>query len=255
MSDIKFSIITVSLNSEKYIENTILSVMGQTYKNIEHIIIDGASTDSTVEIIRKYKDQLSYWISESDTGIADAMNKGVLKATGDYILFINSDDYLINEDTLKQVSLLLNERLDLYIFKVLFMFPDNRKIIKMNRDLSLFTNIKMGSCHQGHVVSRKLFQDHGLFDDSFKIAMDYDFLLRIYQKGIKFKSIGLVISCMGQEGLSSRNDWASLKERFIEERRVHEKYCKNVWWKLFYSFYWCLYFPYRRIKFLICQLV
>ncbi len=252
MSDIKFSIITVSLNSEKYIENTILSVIRQTYKNVEYIIIDGSSTDSTLDIIHKYKDQLSYSISESDKGIADAMNKGILKATGDYILFINSDDYLINEDILKQVSLLLNERLDLYIFKVLFMFPDNKEIIKMNIDLSILTNFKMGSCHQGHVVSRKLFQKHGLFDDSFKIAMDYDFLLRIYQKNIKFKSIGLVISCMRQEGLSSRNDWTSLKERFIEERRVHEKYCKNRWWKLLYSFYWLLYLPYRRIKLLIC---
>ena len=255
MSELKFTIITVSLNSEKYIENTILSVARQTYKNIEHIIIDGGSTDSTIDILSKYDSCLSYWASEPDHGIADAMNKGIIKATGDYILFINSDDYLFNEDTLKQISILLSERLDLYIFKVLFIYPNNKKIIKLNKDLSFLTNLKMGSCHQGHVVSRELFQKYGVFDDSFKIALDYDFLLRIYRKDIKSKSIGLVISCMRKIGVSSKDDWPSLKERFMEERRVHKKYCKNIWWKLFYSSYWCLYLIYRKIKYLIYKFV
>lgn len=251
MRKIKFSIITASLNSEKYIEDTILSVTSQTYDNIEHIIIDGGSTDSTLDIIHKYKENFSYWISEPDNGIANAMNKGILKATGDYILFINSDDYLSNENTLEQVSCLINERLDLYIFKVLFIYPENKQKLKHNTGLSIFTNFKMGSCHQGQVISRGLFQKYGLFDNSFNIAFDYDFLLRIYHKNIKSKSIGLVISCMRIIGVSSKNDWISLKERFTEERRVHEKNCKNRLWKVVYSVYWLLYFSYRKTKYFI----
>ncbi len=253
MNNIKFSIITATLNSEKYIEHTILSVARQTYKNIEHIIIDGGSTDSTIDIIRNYNSCVTYWVSEPDNGIAEAMNKGILKATGDYILFINSDDYLFEEDTLNKISLLVNDQLDLYIFKVLFIYPDKTRIVKLNKGLGFFTNFKMGSCHQGHVISRELFQKHGLFDDTFKVALDYDFLLRIYRKDIKSKSIGLVVSCMRIIGVSSRNDWPSLKKRFLEERRVHDKYCKNILWEMLYSFYWYFYIIYRKTKFLICE--
>ena len=86
------SIITVSYNAVKTIEDTIVSVLGQTYSNIEYIIIDGGSTDGTLDIIKKYEDKITYWVSEPDKGIYDAMNKGILKATGDYLFFLGADD-------------------------------------------------------------------------------------------------------------------------------------------------------------------
>ncbi|MBE8233321.1 MAG: glycosyltransferase, partial [Endozoicomonadaceae bacterium] len=117
------SIITVSLNSEKYIADTIKSVKNQTYPHKEHIIIDGASTDSTVNIISQYEDDIAYWVSEPDNGIANAMNKGIEQAKGDYLLFLNSDDYLLNNDVLGQVVKKIDSSIDINIFKVLFLYP------------------------------------------------------------------------------------------------------------------------------------
>lgn len=101
----KISIITINFNNKDGIEKTISSVVAQTYKDIQYIIIDGDSTDGSVEVIKKYHEDIDYWISEPDKGIYDAMNKGILKATGDYVLFLNSGDYLSIEE------LLTNEQL------------------------------------------------------------------------------------------------------------------------------------------------
>jgi glycosyltransferase involved in cell wall biosynthesis len=96
------SIITVVFNGEEHISECIDSVIKQTYKNIEHIIIDGGSKDKTIEIIKRFNDQISYWVSEPDNGIYDAMNKGSSIAKGDYALFLNSDDYLFNENSVEK---------------------------------------------------------------------------------------------------------------------------------------------------------
>jgi len=97
------SIITVVYNGEQYLEQTINSVINQTYKNIEYIIIDGASTDGTLDIVRKYEDRIAYWLSEPDKNLYDAMNKGSRIASGDYLLYINSDDYLYSCDSVKNM--------------------------------------------------------------------------------------------------------------------------------------------------------
>ena len=102
----KISIITVVKNAEKTIENTILSVLNQTYKNIELIIIDGVSTDGTLDIINKYKDKISYFISEPDTGVYNAMNKGIKAATGDIFYFLNANDSLYDDKVLCQAPIL-----------------------------------------------------------------------------------------------------------------------------------------------------
>lgn len=102
MENLKISIITVSYNAAKTIEQTIQSVVNQTYDNIEYIIIDGGSTDGTVDIIKKYEDKIAYWVSEPDKGIYDAMNKGILKASGEYIYFLGADDWLYNESVMER---------------------------------------------------------------------------------------------------------------------------------------------------------
>jgi glycosyltransferase involved in cell wall biosynthesis len=98
------SVITVVYNGQDYLEETIQTVLKQTYQNKEYIIIDGGSLDDTVEIIKKYEDSIDYWISEPDNGIADAMNKGLKVAQGDYILFLHSDDYFLENNTLEKAS-------------------------------------------------------------------------------------------------------------------------------------------------------
>jgi glycosyltransferase involved in cell wall biosynthesis len=211
MSNIKFSIVTISLNSEEDIENTIVSVADQTYKNKEHIIIDGGSQDSTVDIIKKHNDHLSYWVSEPDSGIADAFNKAINKATGDYILFINSDDFLIDNKALESIRDSMQDQVDYYIFQVMSVHPDKTRKLMPNRNFGLSTYFKMGSCHQGHVISRKLFEKYGGYDNSFKIGMDYDFVLRVKSQRVESRSVDVPISCMGQAGISSRKDWVGLR--------------------------------------------
>ena len=104
---VKFTIITITYNAAQWLERTILSILSQSYGNIEYVIIDGASTDGTVDIIRQYAPGVSFWLSEPDKGLYDAMNKGLQHATGDYVWFINAGDTFYAANTLQQVAILL----------------------------------------------------------------------------------------------------------------------------------------------------
>jgi len=245
MSDKKISIITITLNAERYLEQTIASVVNQTYSNREYIIVDGGSTDGTLDIIKKYESEIDNWISEPDNGIADAMNKGIDLATGDYILFLHSDDYLVNSSVLERASEYLGDRFDIFFFQVLHDIHGQNQV-SSNKSLGWLTNFKMGSCHQGQLCSRKLFQRIGKFDTSFKIDMDYDLILRAYRAGASCNSVNMPLAVMRLIGISSRTDWKSLRERFDEERRVHFKNCTTIWMRLLYIFYWMMYLPYRK---------
>lgn len=245
MSGKKISIITITLNAERYLEQTIASVVNQTYSNREYIIVDGGSTDGTLDIIKKYESEIDNWISEPDNGIADAMNKGIDLATGDYILFLHSDDYLVNSSVLERASEYLGDRFDIFFFQVLHDINGQNQV-SSNRSLGWLTNFKMGSCHQGQLCSRKLFQRIGKFDTSFKIDMDYDLILRAYRAGASCNSVNMPLAVMRLIGISSRTDWKSLRERFDEERRVHFKNCTTIWMRLLYIFYWMMYLPYRK---------
>ena len=105
-----FSIITITYNAVRLVEQTLLNVLSQSYPNIEYIVIDGGSTDGTVDIIRRYESGLAYWVSEPDKGIYDAMNKGLQKATGDYVWFINAGDTLCSSDTVQSIVSKLQKR-------------------------------------------------------------------------------------------------------------------------------------------------
>lgn len=245
MSGKKISIITITLNAERYLEQTIASVVNQTYSNREYIIVDGGSTDGTLDIIKKYESEIDNWISEPDNGIADAMNKGIDLATGDYILFLHSDDYLVNSSVLERASEYLGDRFDIFFFQVLHDIHGQNQV-SSNRSMGWLTNFKMGSCHQGQLCSRKLFQRIGKFDTFFKIDMDYDLILRAYRAGASCNSVNMPLAVMRLIGISSRTDWKSLRERFDEERRVHFKNCTTIWMRLLYIFYWMMYLPYRK---------
>ena len=240
------TILTAALNSGSTIKKTLESVRNQTFKDIEHIVIDGGSRDDTLDILKEFENTYNLtWISEPDNGIADAMNKGIDLATGDYILFLHSDDYFINSSVLAQASKDLGDCFDIYIFQAL-LNTHGQNQVSSNRSLGWLTNFKMGSCHQGQLCSRKLFQRIGKFDTSFAIDMDYDLILRAYRAGASCNSVDMPLSVMRLIGISSRRDWKSLRERFDEERRVHFKNCTTIWMRLLYIFYWMLYLPYRK---------
>ncbi len=252
MSGPVISIITVAWNSEKYIESAITSVLSQDYPQIEYIVVDGASTDNTVNIVEKYDSQIDYFCSEEDSGIAEAMNKGVNAATGDYILFLNSDDFLASKDSISNAVAALNGHVDeIHIFRVRFQYDDGREILSLNHGLGVLTNFKMGSCHQGQLVPRNLFNSLQGFDTSLAINFDYDLLLRAYRSGAAARTHDEVIAVMRQVGISSRRDWPGFKQRYDEEKLVHQKNCPNNTMKVIYFFYWLLYIPYRYLRYLL----
>ena len=240
------SVVTITFNSEKYLEQTIKSVIRQTYDNREYIIIDGASKDSTIEIIKKYAGYIDFWKSEPDSGIADAMNKALKIANGDFILFIHSDDYLLDEEILDKAVNYLDPEHDIFLFN-LFYSLNNHKTLAKPRGLNWWINVKTGVLHQGCICSRALFAKIGDFNENFKIAMDYDFFLRAYRANVMTKYIDMPITVMRQTGISARADWNNLKKRLKEEQDVHFKNCNNSLLKYLYMVYWIFYPPYKYI--------
>lgn len=187
------SVITVVFNGKEHLEQTIKSVINQTYDNVEYIIIDGGSDDGTIEIIKKYESSISRWISEPDNGIADAFNKGISLASGDYVQLVNSDDWL-SENQIEVALTNLEKSLCGFAFgngmyhdansRPLFLYkgdPDYPKVIRRG----------MPAVNHPTVLARKEMYDKiGSFNTKYKIAMDYDWLLRSYLAGFK----GLYIS-------------------------------------------------------------
>jgi len=174
------SIITISLNAEKYLEQTIRSVLNQTYKNIEYIVVDGGSTDGTLGIIEKYKNAIDHIISEKDEGIADAMNKGATLAKGDYVVFLHADDYFVHDNAIEAVVEKMDKTADIVACNIQYGV---RQSTCKPRGFNFWFNFKQGIYHQGIVCRRDLIEKLNGFDMQFSIAMDYDFFLRAYHRG------------------------------------------------------------------------
>ncbi len=180
MSSPIISVITVVYNGEKYLEQTIQSVCNQTYPNIEYIVIDGGSTDGTLEIIKQYQSHIAYWVSEPDQGIYDAMNKGIQKATGAWLHLLNADDYYYDEQALtRAVAQLQSDRTN--YFSMILEFPEGRR-----RDYKFpFQHWKLYISaflpHPALIVSKQQYQQVGLYDSSLKVAADHDLILRLLQ--------------------------------------------------------------------------
>lgn len=182
----KISIITVSYNSAKTIETTFASMLNQTYDNIEYIVIDGGSTDNTLNIIEKYKKIINLFVSEKDNGLYDAMNKGISLASGDIIGFINSDDLFYDQDALKKVvnKFIINKNLD-SVYADLFYVSKNdvnkiiRRWITGNQ-----RKFKYGwhPAHPTFYVKKSIYDKYGLFDLNFSLAADFEIMLRFLDK-------------------------------------------------------------------------
>lgn len=220
------TIITIVFNGEKYIEKTILSVLNQTYSNIEYIIIDGGSKDSTIDIIKKHEKKIDYWISESDKGIADAFNKGISRATGEIIGIINADDWY----ELNTVSLII-EALNNgdVIYGNLQCWKNNKKDYLYMADHH-FLKYEMSINHPTVFVKKKIYEKFGMFSADYKIAMDYEFFLRLLCNDVKFYYLNQVLANMRLEGISSKN----FINGFSEVRRAKSKHLKKSILNYFY---------------------
>ncbi|AJI46028.1 glycosyltransferase [Francisella tularensis subsp. novicida] len=212
---IKFSVITVCYNSEKTIQKTLQSIKDQTYKNIEYIVIDGGSTDKTLEIISGYKDIVDILISEPDNGIYDAMNKGIKLATGDYIGFLNSDDYYKNDIFEIYASALKDKSNISYIYANVFVVSDN--YIRTDFAISTIVNKvyqNMPLCHQSLYVDKTIAKQLA-FDTNYKIVADLDFFNRLIKLNNNYIYINKEVCYFLAGGISS----ASVMSEF-ENRRV-----------------------------------
>jgi len=225
--------ITVSYNSEETIEETIKSVVSQGYDNLEYIIIDGGSTDKTLDIIDKYKDKIAIVVSEHDNGISDAFNKGIKKASGDVIGIINSDDIML-EGSLQSVADNYSPEIDVYRGNVIFYNPKTdfkcREIPSMAfPKLPFFIHV----AHQGTFVSAKAYQKYGGFDQNIKYSMDLDFLMRVYAKNGKFKRIDYDMAVFRQ-GSTTANPLSRKKKEFYY--LLEKNGCNKIQSHLFYAY-------------------
>lgn len=182
----KVSIITVVFNNRECIAGCIQSVLSQTYDNIEHIVIDGGSTDGTQQEIEAYQDQLAYYLSEKDDGIFDAYNKGIKQATGDIVGILNSDDFFTDTTTLsKIVESFKTTGADLVYGKGMFVSPENlskvRRIYTSNPFKKQYLDYGWIPLHPTIYVRREVYEIYGLYDPGFSIASDYEISLRWFQ--------------------------------------------------------------------------
>jgi glycosyltransferase involved in cell wall biosynthesis len=209
--DVKVSIITVCLNSEKTIEQTIQSVINQTYPNIEYIIIDGKSTDRTLEIIDRYKDKISILVSEKDAGIYYAMNKGLKLATGELIGIINSDDWYEPDAVETIVNTFLEDR-TAQIFYGNINFYDKDKFIGIRYSSSLKElHTWMAIPHPTVFIKSEVYKKYG-FNIKYKIGADHDLMLKLYTKNYTFRYVNKIISSYRIGGYNELN----LNRRMIE---------------------------------------
>lgn len=180
------SIITVVYNGEKYLEETISSVLNQTYDNVEYIIIDGGSTDGTLDIIKKYEDKIDYWVSERDGGISDAFNKGVKVAHGEYINFQGDGDGFYAPDALEKVFENIDTKEDVLISAKIQRIDENGEHLYVSKYMRKFNKksllFRMSMPHQGLFTHIIYFKKYGFFDVNNIFCMDYEHLLRAYKE-------------------------------------------------------------------------
>lgn len=218
MSNLKISVITVSFNAADTIEETILSVLNQTYDNLEYIIIDGGSTDGTVDIIKKYSDRIAYWVSEPDNGIYDAMNKGIKVATGEYINFMNSGDKFVNERTIERAVSCFTNEADVYygdsleedsngniFYRSAKNSKDNLKKTPIYRHGSSFVRAEVHKCIPFDLSK----------SNEFGFALDFNNIWNLYTEGYKFCYIPLIIMKYLKEGISN-----NLLKSYIFNNRI-----------------------------------
>ncbi len=214
----KISVITVCYNAARDLEKTIESVRSQSFKDIEYLIIDGASKDDTLEVVKRNSDVVSRWISEPDGGLYFAMNKGLDLASGDYVLFLNAGDTFYAPSTLETVFSSCQDEQDIYYGDTMILSPEGkplgRRRIALPKELSAKSfRWGMSVCHQSIIIKRSLCTP---YRTEYRITADYDWVLSALEKAQrdKIKNVGEFVSCFVQGGISSKNIWKANKERF-----------------------------------------
>nr|WP_314865784.1 glycosyltransferase family 2 protein [uncultured Flavobacterium sp.] len=228
----KVTIVTVVYNDIDSIEETILSVINQDYNDKEYIIIDGGSTDGTIEIIKKYETRIDYWISEKDKGIYDAMNKGIIIANGEWVNFMNSGDYFFDHTTLSTIfsNISIDSGIHVLYGSVCY-FINNKLIVKLPKSLNRI-QLGMPICHQS-MLTRAAFLKSQLFDLKYKFASDYDQFYKIHNDSPKgLLNTHCTISRITVNGFSESNSIGT----YLEYKSISRKYNKDFGIRLYFVY-------------------
>jgi glycosyltransferase involved in cell wall biosynthesis len=201
----KISIITVNFNDKIGLEKTVISVIEQTFIDVEFIVIDGGSTDGSNEILQRFEDKISYWVSEPDNGIYHAMNKGIKKATGEYLLFLNAGDRLHQSTTLSEALKLMQFGHDIYYGDIIYEEPNGiKKEVNFPHQLNFSYFYNFNISHQASFISKKLFDKVGLYNETYKIVSDWEFfILAIYRHNASYHHLNIIVCNYDGSGLSS----------------------------------------------------
>lgn len=214
----KLSIITINLNNREGLKKTIDSVYGQTFEDFEYIVIDGGSTDGSREMIEQHADRFAYWVSEPDRGVYNAMNKGIREAKGDYLLFLNSGDFLIEEDVLGKV---FGRELSADIVNARCNVSDKGKVVWTSPYLpqvTLKALYSVGLPHQSTFIKRTLFDQFGLYREDFKYNSDIAFWYKaIVFGGATTYGIDVITTDYDQNGISGTQSESETYKKEMQE--------------------------------------
>lgn len=228
----KLSIITINLNDSKGLEKTIKSVIKQTFIDYQFIVIDGASTDGSIEIIKQYGDFISLWKSEPDTGIYNAMNKGIKVAQGEFCLFLNSGDVLFDNSSLQESFSYMNEDVKIASCRI----EVNSKIIEPpTYDIKLRFTFGHQPCHQATFIHRSLFDKYGYYNEVNRIASDVEFFfIAMDINGEIMQKIPVVLAVFDTSGISSTAE--SQKIGFAEMQNMYERLFPEPYSQVLYEY-------------------
>ena len=225
----KVSIITVVRNNQDGLQKTLENLTGLDYPAVELVVVDGASTDGTLGVVEKFADRMAYWVSEPDNGLYDAMNKGILAATGDYLWFVNAGDTVLRTDCLSEIfsdkgdCAAREKYADIYFGETVVADPDGNILGLRKKKLPARlspASLRKGLvvCHQSFIVRRMIAP---LYDTSLRYVSDIDWVIRCLQNAKSVVNANMVLSCFETGGISTRHRKEGLRERWKVMRRYY----------------------------------
>ncbi len=231
IDNLKVSIITPTYNCAGYIERCIQSVIRQSYENIEYVIIDGGSTDGTLDLVKKHSEHIDYFISEKDDGIFNAMNKGIKNSTGDVLFFLNADDRYCDDEVVTYAMSYLNNDpgLEMVYGNVILEMPAGQVKWTQHKTLSRMPLALGTISHQSIFAKRNLFEKTNGFSEKYKIVGDFDWLMKLAHSDTKSLHIERDITFVCVEGLSHTTEW---EHERIQAMREFYTWPEIIFWRV-----------------------